>query len=117
MAGFVPDTSLTLTWCFEDEATPATDSLLQGLKDGNEAIVPADWAMEVTNGLLMAVRRKRISDEKVGRFIEDLKALPIRIDHEFPLLFSKSVMDLSQQHALTAYTPHTSSSRCGVLFR
>jgi|SRR5581483_9045254 len=103
MAGFVPDASLTLTWCFEDEATPATDSLLKRLKDGDEALVPAHWAMEVTNGLLMAVRRKRITDEKVRRFIDDLIALPIRIDSESPLAFSKAVLDIGQQHGLRRF--------------
>jgi hypothetical protein len=32
MPGFVPDASVTLAWCFEDEATAGTDALLKSLK-------------------------------------------------------------------------------------
>jgi hypothetical protein len=44
MAVFVPDASVTLAWCFEDEVTPWTDSFLQRLKQGDEAVVPAHWS-------------------------------------------------------------------------
>jgi predicted nucleic acid-binding protein len=103
MVAFVPDASLTLTWCFEDEATPKTDALLYGLKQGEEATVPAHWAVEVANGLLMAVRRNRISEEKATRFVQDLTSLPIQIDPESTLQIFSRVFALAQQHRLTAY--------------
>ena len=101
MAGFVPDASLTLTWCFEDEATPTTDALLRRLKEGDDAAVQAHWPIEVTNCLLMAVRRGRISREKAQRFIQDLISLPIKIDPESTLQASSRVFALAQQHAQT----------------
>ena len=103
MATFVPDASLTLTWCFEDEATSNTDALLRRLREGDEATVPAHWPIEVTNGLLVAVRRGRISGEKAQRFVQDLVSLPIRIDPESALQASSRVFALAQQHRLTAY--------------
>jgi predicted nucleic acid-binding protein len=103
MAVFVPDASLTLTWCFEDEASPQTDALLRRLKDGDRATVPAHWAAEITNGLLMAVRRKRISEEKAERMIRDLLSLAVEIDPENPLEAAGRVLALAQQHRLTAY--------------
>ena len=74
MARLVPDASATLSWCFEDEATPWTDALLAKLRAGDEATVPAHWPVEVANALLMAIRRGRISGEKANRFFEDLRA-------------------------------------------
>ncbi len=76
MARFVPDASATLTWCFGDEAMAWTDALLAQLNAGDEATVPAHWPVEVANALLVAIRRGRISREKVNRFFEDLRALP-----------------------------------------
>jgi len=38
----VIDASLTLTWYFEDEATPATDELLDAVAQ-NGAVVPPLW--------------------------------------------------------------------------
>lgn len=103
MAGFVPDASVTLAWCFEDEVTPWTDSLLQRLKQGDEAVVPAHWPVEVTNALLMAVRRRRITEEKALRFVNDLGSLPIRIDPESTARCFDKVFALGQHCALTAY--------------
>jgi hypothetical protein len=81
MAIFVVDASVALAWCFEDEATVWSDALLDRLKAGDEAIVPALWPVEVANAVLMGVRRRRISGEKARRFFEDLRALPIHIDY------------------------------------
>ena len=75
MPGFVADASATLPCCFEEEATPATEALLERLRAGELAIVPAHWSTEVMNGLLMAVRRGRLDFERVSRFARDLAAL------------------------------------------
>ena len=80
MAAFVIDASVTLAWCFSDEATEATNALLTRLKAGDEAIVPAHWPFEVANALLIAARRRRISSEDVQQFLENLEVLPIRLD-------------------------------------
>jgi predicted nucleic acid-binding protein len=102
MPGFVPDASVTLAWCFEDEATPATDALLRNLKETLQASVPPHWLAEVTNGLLTAVRKGRIDDVKARRFLNDLAALPISIDPA-AVPTCGSVLDLAQHHKLTAY--------------
>ena len=78
--GFVVDASAALPWCFEDEATLATEALLERLRAGEPAVVPSHWPTEVMNGLVMAVRRGRIDHERITRFARDLAALPIRID-------------------------------------
>ena|ERR1039458_2505867 len=68
MPGFVADASATLPWCFEEEATPATEALLERLRAGEPAVVPAHWPTEVMNGLIMAVRRGR--EPAARRFLE-----------------------------------------------
>lgn len=103
MTRIVPDASATLTWCFEDEVTPWTDALLANLRTGGEATVPAHWSFEVANALLVAVRRGRISREKVSRFLEDLRALPIRIDLKSSETAFGRVFALAEQYDLTIY--------------
>ena len=49
MAAFVIDASVTLPWCFSDEATEATNALPTRLKAGDEAIVPAHWPVVVAD--------------------------------------------------------------------
>ena len=103
MSGVVLDASATLPWCFEDEATPETEALLDDLRDGSFAVVPAHWATEVMNGLLVAQRRGRIDAERVARFGVDLSALPIRIEPGHPPTSWNGVIDLAMEHGLTAY--------------
>jgi predicted nucleic acid-binding protein len=76
---FVIDTSLAMAWCFEDEATEATDAVLDRLRS-DEAAVPAIWPLEVANVLLVAERRGRLSEAQASRFLELLTQLPIDVD-------------------------------------
>ena len=54
MSRFVLDNTVTMAWCFNDEASPFTETLLSRLSSlTDNAIVPALWLYEVVN-----VRRK-----------------------------------------------------------
>ena len=103
MAAFVIDASATLPWCFADEATQATNALLARLRTGDDAIVPAHWALEVANALLIAVRRRRISAQDAHQFLDDLESLPIRVDATSGNYVRARVFPLAEQLSLTAY--------------
>ena len=103
MFAFVPDASVTLTWCFEDEAGPETDGLLHRLKNGERALVPAHWALEIANGALTAVKRGRISREKAQRFLEDVGFLPITTDKALGASECTWIFALAEKYRLTAY--------------
>ena len=78
---FVVDSSFSLSWCFEDERTPATKALLERVGDSG-AHVPQHWPLEVLNGLRMAERRQRIGTAKRQRLADFLRDLPITLDTE-----------------------------------
>src|ERR1700691_1989957 len=103
MPGFVADASATLPWCFEDEGTPATEALLERLRSGESATVPAHWPTEVMNGLIMAVRRGRIGPQTVARFARDLGALPIRIESPHAPAGWDAVIRVATERKLTIY--------------
>ncbi|HXM42672.1 MAG TPA: hypothetical protein VN924_15575 [Bryobacteraceae bacterium] len=42
--------------------------------------MPAHWAVEVMNGLVIAVRRSRIDPDRVMRFAGDVSSLAIRME-------------------------------------
>ena len=99
---FVLDTSVTMAWLFEDEATRNTEALLDRLKS-EEALVPTLWTYEVGNVLLMAERRKRITEAQGRRFTQLLESLPIRIsDSHLNLLWSSAVV-VAREHGLSVY--------------
>lgn len=56
---FVLDCSMTMSWCFEDEADAAADAVLDCLI-GSEARVPSIWPLEVATVLPVAERRGRL---------------------------------------------------------
>ncbi|HEY2044689.1 MAG TPA: type II toxin-antitoxin system VapC family toxin [Jatrophihabitans sp.] len=97
---FVVDPSVTMAWCFEDEATGDTDAVLDRLR-GEEAIVPGLWQLEVANVLLVAERRKRITEAQASRFLGLLAELPIRIDGSASEMVG--IVAAGRRHTLTAY--------------
>ncbi|HEX8081108.1 MAG TPA: type II toxin-antitoxin system VapC family toxin [Jatrophihabitans sp.] len=75
---FVIDASVTLAWCFADEATPGAESVLDHFSE-DEAVVPAIWPLEIANVLLVAQRRKRLTEAQASRFSDLLQQLPIHV--------------------------------------
>jgi hypothetical protein len=45
--GIVLDASVTLSWCFPDEQTSLSLKVLDRLKAGEAALVPAFWPLEI----------------------------------------------------------------------
>jgi predicted nucleic acid-binding protein len=76
----VLDASVTLSWCFPDEQTPASMNVLDMLKAGGQALVPAFWCSEVLNSLLVGERKGRISPDQTRAFLSNLSALRLTLD-------------------------------------
>ncbi len=79
--GFVLDCSVTMAWCFDDEATPYTNGIRDRLAD-IRAVVPSIWPLEAANATIMGERRKRLDEARSRRFFVLLEALPIILDQE-----------------------------------
>ncbi len=101
-SAFVVDTSVVMTWCFEDEASAYADTVLDSL-DSSLMVVPPLWQLEVANVLLVAERRKRISRAGVERFLSLLKMLPITIEHDLPGRAFGEVLALAREYNLSSY--------------
>ena len=98
----VVDASVALAWCFPDEASEYADAVLMAL-EGRAVLVPAVWPLEVTNAVMVAERRKRISQPEVRRFVELLQGLNIRQD-SLPVSESVSnILPLAREYDLSAY--------------
>ncbi len=98
----VLDSSVTLTWCFKDERTPLTESLLWRIVEAG-AVVPSLWRLEVANGLQMAVRRRRITVEYRDASLADFVDLPISMDPETDHYAWAETLRLADRHRLTTY--------------
>ncbi|MFN9847017.1 MAG: type II toxin-antitoxin system VapC family toxin [Alphaproteobacteria bacterium] len=102
MTGFVLDRSVTMSWCFQDEARPETDALLVHLRDEG-AIVPPLWFWEVGNVLAAALRRGRTAAISVEGLLEVLAALPITADPDAAGQAWGATLRLARAEGLTVY--------------
>lgn len=102
MSGFVLDCSVALTWCFADEATPATMAIQERLY-ADSAAVPSLWPLEVANGLLMAMRRGRLSAAGRDSFTAFFGRLPIAVDDETSRRALLDIAGLAEAQRLTVY--------------
>jgi predicted nucleic acid-binding protein len=99
---FVLDTSIAVSWCFSDEATPKSILLLKRLEK-ETAFVPNLWSLELGNVLVMAEKRKRITFAQSIEFISLLSNLKIEVDSETNTKALHEIFSLAHSENLTTY--------------
>ena len=100
MTRFILDCSVTVAWCFEDEADRYSDRVLAALS-ADSAVVPGLWPLEVANLLLVSERRGRLKTDDTRRFLEHLASLPITVDPAIP--DAMDLLAVGRVHSLSAY--------------
>lgn len=93
---------MTLTWCFQDEASAVGDALLRSIEQMG-AWVPVLWHLEVVNSLLYAQRRARVTASEIKQKLTMLAVLPIQTDTEASWHAFHVIKDLALAEKLTAY--------------
>ena len=99
MNDFVLDASVTLAWLLGEENDQRAELALRRL-EGDEALVPDLWHLEVRNGLLSAMRRGRITEDGPSERLSALRDLPIRTDRDPDL---ETALALAEEHVLSFY--------------
>ncbi len=101
----VLDASMALAWLFvrqnKEDATCA-DKVLLALSEA-EVFVPSLWHTEIANSLLVAERRRVVTEAQVIDYINRLSALPIITDAATVADRRDLVLALAREHQLTAY--------------
>lgn len=101
MTGFILDASFALRWCFEDEATAASESTLTMLQNQEgKAWVPGIWPLELLNGLGKGVTRGRIKRERAFLLWQEIRELPI---HIVDVPVNEQLLELALQYNLAIY--------------
>lgn len=98
----VVDSSVTLSWCFEDERTPATQAVLEQIGESG-AVAPQHWPLEVLTGLMMAERRQRIDAGRRRQLADFLRDLPIALDPDTTIQLWGTTQGLAERFRLTTY--------------
>jgi predicted nucleic acid-binding protein len=100
--GIVIDASVSLAWCFPDEASDYADEVLVALED-ETVLVPSIWPVEIANALLVGERRKRIRQPEIRRFVGLLKGLTIVEDSQPFHETVSNILPLARERSLSAY--------------
>ena len=101
-ARFVLDALIALAWCFDDEASPATEALLDQVRT-HGAVVPTLWHLELGNVLLAAERRGRTIEGGIVVRLSLFARLPIEIDVETSGRAWRETLVLARAERLTLY--------------
>jgi len=99
----VLDASVALSWCFDDEVSTYAELVLDLLADGAEARAPTIWPLEVSNSMLSAQRRKRISEAESVSWLRRIGALRIVISAPSNLGEIGDLFAIASQFGLSIY--------------
>jgi predicted nucleic acid-binding protein len=98
----VIDASITLAWTLPDERDSYALAVLdEVLREG--ALVPAIWALEIGNGLVIAERRKRLSPAQRADSLVLLSKVPVSVVRPSLERDLGPVLSLAKTHSLTTY--------------
>lgn len=102
MAVAVIDASVALKWQLDDEEHVQQAVTLRNdfIKKGEPSLyAPSLWTYEIINGLVVAIRRGRITESDAKKSLEYIRALGIKEKKPEPL----QIYTLAQKHGISAY--------------
>jgi predicted nucleic acid-binding protein len=95
---FVLDASIVHDWAF-DELHPTANVVRERLRT-ESATAPSLWWFEVRNGLVVAERRGRVTEQQTAQFLREILRLAIILDSSPS---EANVLALARRHRLTVY--------------
>jgi len=100
---WVLDASIALAWALPDEASDQADRFLSRVTAKDVLWVPSLWWYEVANALVVAERRKRLTEADGIHLIDLYRALPIKTDMVSGTVVIEQLRTLARQYNLSAY--------------
>ena len=100
---WVLDCSLALAWVLPDETAKPADRFREQLSGDGVLWVPALWWYELSNALIMAQRRRRLTEPDRILAVDLYGRLPLRTDADLDPDTVKRFHALAQTHGLSAY--------------
>lgn len=107
MSRFVLDASVSAAWIIPDQKSDYAIQVRQRLADGERALVPGLWSIEMANVLAKAVRFGTFSAKDAELALGQLQILlisaPTRIETELTAPSVWQVYDAARKYQLSAY--------------
>jgi predicted nucleic acid-binding protein len=103
MGLIIADCSVAISWLHAGQATTETESLLERIGADLTIMVPPLWFYEVTNALLLLVKREKILMEDGFGHLNDLRKLRYQVDHGLSEPRLAPLLKLAADQGLSAY--------------
>jgi predicted nucleic acid-binding protein len=100
---WVLDASIALAWALPDETSLQADQFLSRVSGKDVLWVPSSWWYEVANALILAERRKRLTEANGIQLRELYGMLPIKTDMIIGPDTIERLRTLGREYRLSAY--------------
>ncbi len=100
---FVADSSVGVGWIHPSQSNVLTHQLLEEAKSGIPVHVPSLWHLEISNALLVFVRRKLMTDPQRSVGLALLSQLRVMTDGETHRLAFSTIAELAEKYSLSVY--------------
>ncbi len=100
---WVLDCSVALAWALPDEAAGKSTRFLESLDPNDRLWVPALWWYELSNGLVVAQRRHRLTEAERLRLTQLYETLPIHTDAHLNADTAWRFQTIAKAEGLSAY--------------
>nr|HEV7955516.1 type II toxin-antitoxin system VapC family toxin [Candidatus Acidoferrales bacterium] len=104
MTRFVVDASVALRWFLDVPIPPYAARVRKMLEDGDRAVVPAIWHLEMANTLLISTRRGKITQNDADTLLFNIESLLHgSIETRIEGISVRRAMAVARAWSLTAY--------------
>ena len=103
MRALVLDASAALGWILDRPVPPRAAQARNLIMSGATAVVPALWSQEVSNAIVIAERRGRLTPPQVQTLAADLEDFLQVAEVELQGVTPSVLIDLAQRTLLTVY--------------
>lgn len=100
---WVVDSSFAAALALPDEHSASVEKFFISEGGKAEIWVPPLWWYEISNVLLVAQRRKRISQADRAALLSRFGALPLRVDAQIGEMTASRLQDIADRYGLTSY--------------
>ncbi len=100
---WVLDCSVALAWALPDESSAKADDFLESLEPDDKLWVPALWWYELSNALVAAQRRQRLTEAERLQLTELYELLPIQTDSHLNPDTAWRLQAIAKATGLSAY--------------
>lgn len=100
---WVLDSSFALSWGLPDETSAHAQQFLKHLSQEDTLWIPTLWWYEISNALVVAQRRRRLTEADRFRLLELFGELPLQTDGHLTSETVGRLQALAHEHGLSAY--------------